>query len=155
MEIFTTILDRIQNRAFVENLAFLLREVMAIILSSFGVIYTWVSSNLANPGPAVGAGVGVALGSLAAGIAFGPVGLALGSMIGGVSGGLIGGGAFNYQAHQQDMEERRRYREFIEARVLVRNQQEANGDRINQHDYDIYQVIGNILGDINLVARMI
>ena len=83
--------------SIVAHLVNSLREVIDMILSTFGVDYRWVSVDsvsvaLTKPGWQIGAGLGGTIG-LATGFFFGPVGAAVGGMAAGLLlGGLTGNG---------------------------------------------------------------
>ena len=104
--ILQSMLERCDDREYVENTVYLLRQVMQTILSPFGVVYTWVSLPLqGNPGAQIGAGIGGILG--ATGVAvfgrenrFGQS-IIEGAGIGFLCGGLLGGGMFNLREHYQ------------------------------------------------------
>ncbi|XP_001629540.2 uncharacterized protein LOC5508998 [Nematostella vectensis] len=120
MDILREILEHIHETQYVENLVYLMRSIVEMILFAFGVIYTWVSlALLANPGAQIGMGVGGVLGAAAAGAAAGPVGVAIGFGLGlgAFCGGLIGGGYYNWQQQQREQlqqdEALRRYRDFM------------------------------------------
>ena len=79
---------------FVDALVYFLREVIEMILSAFGVIYTWVSLALHSPGVQITAGLAGTIG-LAFGIFFGPWGAAYGMGAGLLLGGLTANGIYN------------------------------------------------------------
>ena len=95
------------------NLIYMLREVIEMILFSFGVIYCWVTLALSNPGAQIGFGVGMILGAGA--FLLGPWSGAAGVAIGGSAGGLIGNGIHGLisggQRHQELQRFRKRRRE--------------------------------------------
>ena len=81
----------------------LLKEVIGIILSAFGIIYTWVSLALGNPGAQIGAGVGLVFGAMTS-FASGPLAW-LGVVAAGCfAGGLIGNGFYNLLRGQWQQE---------------------------------------------------
>ena len=126
----------LENPEATERLAdkaiFLLKEVMDMILSPFGVIYTWVSHSLGNPGAQIGAGVGGFIGgwsSLASGPLGGPGGVVAGSFM----GGLIGNGIYNLLGGQR--------------------QQETDGlgpNRQPHNQYPVYLFHGDVTGRLDL-----
>ena len=99
------LVEQSRDPQYVENIVFLLREVMETIYFYFGIVCTWVSLPFRrNPGAQIGAGLGCAAGAIAAGAAFGPAlpVIALAAGIGFVSGGLFGGGIFNLPRENHD-----------------------------------------------------
>ena len=72
------------------GLIYILRQVIEMILIAFGIIYTWVSLALGNPGAQIGAGVGGCIGAVA--FVLGPWSGAASVAVGGTLGGLIGNG---------------------------------------------------------------
>ena len=126
----------LQNTAAVECLVdkaiFLLKEVISMILSAFGVIYRWVSHALGNPGAQIGAGVGGFIGGLTS-FASGPLGWIGGVAVGSTLGGLIGNGFYNLVGGQR--------------------QQETYGlgpNRQPHNQYPVYHFSGDVKGRLDL-----
>ncbi|XP_022803486.1 uncharacterized protein LOC111340838 [Stylophora pistillata] len=125
------------------GLIYILREVIEMILFSFGVIYTWVALALSNPGAQIGFGVGAILGASA--FFLGPWSGAPGVAIVGTAGGLIGNGVHGLitggQRHQELQQFRQRW-------------MEAGGDipgsgRPN-NQYQVYYFEGDVAGGLDL-----
>ena len=95
--------NRKDIECFLDKAISLLKDVIAIILSAFGVIYTWVSLALGNPGAQIGAGLGGLIGGCSS-LATGPLGLLGGVAVGGTLGGLIGNGIYNLLWGQRQQE---------------------------------------------------
>ena len=95
------------------HLIYMLREVIEMILFSFGVIYCWVTLALSNPGAQIGFGVGMILGAGA--FFLGPWSGAIGVVIGATAGGFLGNGIHGLitggQRHQELQRFRERWRE--------------------------------------------
>ena len=125
------------------GLVYVLREVIEMILFAFGVIYTWVSLALSNPGAQIGAGVGVLFGACA--FVLGPWSGAAGMAVGGTSGGLIGNGIHNLMTGGQRQQELNRFRENWRN---AGGEFEPNGRPNNQ--YPVYYFDGDALGGLDL-----
>ena len=94
-QILREILEHCHDPKFVQNLVYLLQEVVRTILFAFGVLYTWVSVALSDPGAQIGAGLGGIIGGVAGFFGAGPAGAAGGGVGGAAFGGLIGNGISN------------------------------------------------------------
>ena len=96
----------LENPDAVERLVACLQEVIKIILSAFGVFYTWVASALKSPGCQIGAGMGgfIVLGAVAF-VAVSPWSLLVSAVAGGTLGGLFGNGISNLMGEQRHQEE--------------------------------------------------
>ena len=122
----------------------LLKEVIGMILSAFGVIYTWVSQTLENPGQPgaqIGAGVGGCIGAIA--FVLGPWSGAAGVAVGGTLGGLIGNGIYNLRGEQR-RQEIERFREHW------RNAGRAGPNGQPNNQYPVYYFNGDALGGLDL-----
>ena len=91
-EILRLILKKCDDREFVENLVYLLQEVVRTILLAFGVFYAWVSVALSDPVAKIGAGFGIIVGGVAGCVSAGPTAPLLGLAMGATAGGLIADG---------------------------------------------------------------
>ena len=92
----------------VVGLIHMLRDVIEMVLFSFGVIYCWVALALRNPATQIGFGVGMILGAGA--FFLGPWSGAAGVTIGGTAGGLIGNGIYRLITEEQRNQELQRFR---------------------------------------------
>ena len=158
-QILREILQNCHNREFVQNLVQLLREVVRAIVFAFGVVYTWVSVALSDPGAQIGAGLGGIIGCVAGFFGAGPAG-AVGGGVGGAScGGLIGNGISNLIRGQpphgqpQHVDELQEFREFWnqgpqQGNAGVLAVQDADGQ--NQDHYPVFYFTGSVWGDIAL-----
>ena len=128
------------------NLIHMLRDVIEMILFSFGVIYCWVSLALRNPATQIGSGVGMILGASA--FILGPWSGAAGVAIGGAAGGLIGNGIHSLITGGQRHQELQRFREiWREARGNI----QRNGQPNNQ--YVGYYAEGDVTGGLDLLPE--
>ena len=80
------------SRELLKTLISLLKEVVDIILFSFGTLYTWIS--MANPGTHIGVGVGGIAGAVC--FVMGPAAGAAGVAVGGALGGFLGKGIYDW-----------------------------------------------------------
>ena len=80
------------SRKLLKTLISLLKEVVDIILFSFGTLYTWIS--MANPGTHIGVGVGGIAGAVC--FVMGPAAGAAGVAVGGALGGFLGKGIYDW-----------------------------------------------------------
>ena len=128
---------------FINRLLYMLREVIGIVLFSFGVIYPWVYLALSNPGAQIGFGVGAILGAGA--FFLGPWGGVIGMAIGGTTGGFIGNGILSLITGGQRNQELQRFRErWREAGGDI----PRNGQPNNQ--YPVYYFVGDAVGGLDL-----
>ena len=126
------------------HLIYMLREVIEMILFSFGVIYCWVTLTLSNPGAQIGFGVGMILGAGA--FLLGPWSGAAGVAIGGSAGGLIGNGIHGLISGGQRHQELQRFRE---RRREAGGNIQRNGQPNNQ--YPVYYFEGDVAGGLDLL----
>ena len=126
------------------NLIYMLREVIEMILFSFGVIYCWVTLALSNPGAQIGFGVGMILGAGA--FLLGPWSGAAGLAIGGSAGGLIGNGIHGLISGGTRHQELQRFRE---RRREAGGNIQRNGQPNNQ--YPVYYFEGDVAGGLDLL----
>ena len=126
------------------HLIYMLREVIEMILFSFGVIYCWVTLALSNPGAQIGFGVGMILGAGA--FLLGPWSGAAGVAIGGSAGGLIGNGIHSLISGGQRHQELQRFRE---RRREAGGNIQWNGQPNNQ--YPVYYFEGDVAGGLDLL----
>ena len=126
------------------HLIYMLREVIEMILFSFGVIYCWVTLALSNPGAQIGFGVGMILGAGA--FLLGPWSGAAGVAIGGSAGGLIGNGIHGLISGGQRHQELQRFRE---RRREAGGDIQRNGQPNNQ--YPVYYFEGDVAGGLDLL----
>lgn len=125
------------------GLVYVLREVIAMILFAFGVVYRWVSLAFQGPGAQIGAGVGGFIGG-AAGLVFGPWTGAAGMAAGGMLGAFTGNGIYNLVAGDPRQQEIERFRrDWVAA-----GRGGPNGQPNNQ--YPVYYFDGNALGGLYL-----
>ena len=130
------------------HLIYMLREVIEMILFSFGVIYCWVTLALSNPGAQIGFGVGMILGAGA--FFLGPWSGAIGVAIGGTAGGLLGNGIHSLITGGQRNQELQRFREmWREAGGEI----QRNGQPNNQNL--VYNVEGDADGGLTLNADLL
>ena len=162
LTILTNVVERIENREYVENLVFLVRNIMKIFLHFFGVLYTWVSVEVRNPYGDIGGGVGCLVGACVSGWAFGPVSsmITLGAGIGCVSGALVGAGIYKLEKerkeHRQEVECYQAYREFVEQSRPNRYAiaaRESNENRMRVINVFLYQFEGDFLGNLYISLR--
>ena len=157
LTILTNVVERIENREYVENLVFLVRNIMKIFLHFFGVLYTWVSVEVRNPYGDIGGGVGCLVGACVSGWAFGPVSsmITLGAGIGCVSGALVGAGIYKLEKerkeHRQEVEGYQAYREFVEQsrpnRYAIAARQ-TNENRTRVITVFLYRFEGDVYGNL-------
>lgn len=126
------------------NLIYMLREVIEMILFSFGVIYCWVTLALSNPGAQIGFGAGMILGLGA--FFLGPWSGAAGVAIGGTAGGFIGNGIHSLITGGQRFQELQRFRE---RRREAGGDIQRNGQPNNQYPY--YYFEGDVAGGLDLL----
>ena len=126
------------------HLIYMLREVIEMILFSFGVIYCWVTLALSNPGAQIGFGVGMILGAGA--FLLGPWSGVAGVAIGGSAGGLIGNGIHGLISGGQRHQELQRFRE---RRREAGGDIQRNGQPNNQ--YPVYYFEGDVAGGLDLL----
>ena len=126
------------------HLIYMLREVIEMILFSFGVIYCWVTLALSNPGAQIGFGVGMILGAGA--FLLGPWSGAAGVAIGGSAGGLIGNGIHGLISGGQRHQELQRFRD---RRREAGGDIQRNGQPNNQ--YPVYYFEGDVAGGLDLL----
>ena len=130
------------------GLIYMLREVIEMILFSFGVIYCWVTLALSNPGAQIEFGVGMILGVGA--FFLGPWSGAIGVAIGGTAGGLLGNGIHSLITGGQRNRELQRFREmWREAGGEI----QKNGQPNNQNL--VYNVEGDADGGLTLNADLL
>ena len=122
------------------TLIHMLREVIEMVLFSFGVIYCWVALALRIPGAQIGSGVGMILGASA--FILGPWSGAAGVAIGGAAGGLIGNGIHSLITGGQRHQELQQFREIW---------REARGQPNNQ--YLVYHAEGDVTGGLHLLPE--
>ncbi|XP_028394877.1 uncharacterized protein LOC114519021 [Dendronephthya gigantea] len=79
-----------------------LKEIMAILLGFFGVIYHWVVTIKPKPGTQIGAGLGL-LAGFAFGYALAPARLVTSLFVGIIGGGLIGRGGYDWYREEQQI----------------------------------------------------
>ena len=140
LDILKFILENREDIEYVAEKAIpLLKEVIGKILSAFGVVYTWVSQTLQNPGQPgaqpgaqIGAGVGGVIGGMTS-FASGPLGWLGGVAAGSYLGGLIGNGIYNLFGRQRQQETER----------LGPNRQPHN-------QYLMYHFHGDVTGRLDL-----
>ena len=111
----------------VVGLIHMLRDVIEMVLFSFGVIYCWVALALRNPATQIGFGVGMILGAGA--FFLGPWSGAAGVTIGGTAGGLIGNGIHSFLTKKQ---QNQRLQRFIEEWREAGGDIQQNGQPNNQ-----------------------
>ena len=80
------------SRKLLKTLISSLKEVVDIILFSFGILYTWILFE--NPGTYIGAGVGGIAGAVC--FVMGPAAGAAGVAVGGTLGGFLGKGIYDW-----------------------------------------------------------
>ena len=80
------------SRKLLKTLISSLKEVVDIILFSFGILYTWILFE--NPGTYIGAGVGGIAGAVC--FVMGPAAGAAGVAVGGALGGFLGKGIYDW-----------------------------------------------------------
>ena len=111
----------------VVGLIHMLRDVIEMVLFSFGVIYCCVALALRNPATQIGFGVGMILGAGA--FFLGPWSGAAGVTIGGTAGGLIGNGIHSFLTKKQ---QNQRLQRFIEEWREAGGDIQQNGQPNNQ-----------------------
>ena len=139
--------NAVNSAVLLSALSLLLREVIETILFAFGVVYTWVSLALANPGAQIGAGVGGVLGLTAS--VLGPWAGAAGFSAGIAIGGLIGNGIYNLQQERRQGDINR----FREYWIAAGNRQGGNvGALAQQNQHPGYLLEGDAFGGLDLHA---
>ena len=126
----------------VHTLLYALRDVIEMILFSFGVIYSWVSMSLQSPGLRIGAGLGGTIGGIL-GSFLGPWTGVFGLGAGAALGGLMGGGIYDLMVGDQRAQGTERFVRHWEAGAAG-----ANGQPNNQ--YPVYYFGGNAFGGLYL-----
>ena len=95
------------SRKQLKSLISSLKEVVDIILFSFGIHYIWISFE--NPGTYIGAGLGGIAGAV--GFVMGPIAGAAGVALGGVLGSFLGKGAYKWGSARSEQRRIDRARE--------------------------------------------
>ena len=130
----------LENPDAVERLVASLQKVIKMILSAFGVGYTWVAFALKSPGAQAGAGVGgfmlvsrlvgsIALASLS------PLNLVVSAVVGGILGGLTGNAIYSL-SRKQSLQEK--------------DQLRPNRQPHNQYPVYLYSFNGDAEGGFDL-----
>ena len=118
-----------------KNLISSLKEVVDLILFSFGTLYTWIS--MTNPGTDIGAGLGGIAGAV--GFVMGPAAGAIGVAVGGVLGSFLGKGIYNWASRRS---EQRRFANARENWVTT-----GEGDE-PEESQPLYNIEGNAWGHL-------
>ena len=133
LKVFKYILENLEDIECLAKKAIpLLSEVIEMILSAFGIIYTWVSFPLGNPGAQIGAGVGGFIGGMTS-FASGPLGWLGGVAAASFLGGLIGNGIYNLFGWQTQQET-----------------DELGANRKPHNQYPMYHFNGDGMGRLDL-----
>ena len=129
----------------VGTLLYALRDVIEMILFTFGVIYSWVSLSLQSPGSRIGAGLGGTIGVIL-GSFLGPWNGVFGLGAGAVLGGLMGDGIYDLAVGNQRRQDTERFERHWEAAGGAG----SNGQPNNQ--YVVYHFDGDAFGGLYLHA---
>ena len=131
--------------SLVDTLLYALRDVIEVILFTFGVIYSWVSLSLQSPGLRIGAGLGGTIGVIL-GSFLGPWNGVFGLGAGAVLGGLMGSGIYDLAVGDQRRQDTERFgRHWVAAGGAG-----ANGQPNNQ--YVGYHFDGDAFGGLYMDA---